>query len=267
MVDAFYRDQSLWVSMDEKDFSAWLLDTILALGLDRTVFETAMADTNIRDQLLLQLDDALQAGITYTPYLLINGEVYPEVPRDLNTMRSMTELALLQTHLLSECPPPMLAEGASYTATLHTEKGDVVIQLFPEVAPQAVNNFIFLTQQGWYEDIPFYRVIPGSYALSGDPSGTGLGNPGYTFNAEINPLLQFDRPGVLAMNNTGAPDTNGSNFFITFQAMPSLDGAFTIFGQVVEGMEVLRSLTPRDPASDTEFIPADRLLSVTIQQQ
>jgi cyclophilin family peptidyl-prolyl cis-trans isomerase len=266
MLDRFFAQQSQWSPMEEDAFSAWLLENLLELGLEREPFESAMLDPAIQDRLLQQLDADLQAGVTYTPYLLINGKTYPNIPRDLNTIRSLVELSLVELRQYGECPPPLLTEGQSYIAVLQTTKGEITVQLFPENAPQAVNNFIFLSEQGWYQDVPFFRVIPGSYALTGDPSGTGLGSPGYTFASEIDPALSFDRPGVVAMNNTGAPDTNGSAFFITYQALPEFDGAFTIFGQVIDGLDILQQLTPRDPVNDGEPIQADRLLSVTIQQ-
>ena len=263
----FFAQQSVWLPMSDEEFSIWVLDTALDLGLERTAFEADITNDAIQEQLLEGLDSSLQAGVTYTPYLLINGEPYPNAPLTYETIRSLVELELLEDRQYDACPPALLQEGTSYLATLHTEKGDIVVQLFPQSAPQAVNNFIFLAQQGWYDNIPFYRVIPGSYALSGDPSGSGLGGPGYVFVTEIDPTLRFDRPGMVAMNSTGAPNTNGSNFFITYEAMEGMNDQFTIFGQVLEGMDILEQLTPRDPTKELQSAAADLLLSVTITEQ
>lgn len=109
----------------------------------------------------------------------------------------------------------------------------------------AVNNFIFLARSGWYDGIPFHRAEPGFVIQTGDPSGTGYGNPGYYFTTEAAPGLTFDRPGLVGMSNTGA-DTNGSQFFITYAAQPELNGQFTIFGEVLSGLDVLASLSAGD---------------------
>ncbi|MBK8825064.1 MAG: peptidylprolyl isomerase [Anaerolineales bacterium] len=152
-----------------------------------------------------------------------------------------------------------------YIATIKTEKGDIVIQLFPDKAPLAVNSFVFLAKQGWYNGVTFHRVIPGFAAQTGDPSNTGKGNPGYFFNNEINDL-KFDKPGMVSMANSG-PNTNGSQFFITFGPAPHLDGGYTIFGQVLSGLEVAEQLTPRDPDQGIILAPGDKIISVDIEEK
>ena len=217
--------------------------------------------------MLADLDAALQAGITYSPFILINGQSYGSLPLDLNTLRTVLELTRLEERQFSTCPPKLIEEGKHYTATLHTEKGEIILELFPETAPLAVNNFIFLSQQSWYDNVPFYRVLPTSFALTGDPTGSSMGGPGYTFRSEIDSSINFSLPGMLAMNNAGAPTTTGSQFFITYQPLAELNGKFTIFGQVIEGFEILQQLTPRDPITDIENIQPDMLLSVTIDSK
>jgi cyclophilin family peptidyl-prolyl cis-trans isomerase len=110
-----------------------------------------------------------------------------------------------------------------------------------------------------------YRVVPVLYAQTGDPSGTGKGTPGYFVVTEILPDLTFDKPGMVAMVNSG-PDSSGSQFFITYDAAPQFDGQYTIFGQVLSGMDVLKSLTPRDIQIGVETPPGDKLMSVTIEE-
>lgn len=123
-----------------------------------------------------------------------------------------------------------------------------MIQLFPDKAPLAVNSFLFLARQGWYDGVTFHRVLIGFAAQAGDPSGTGKGNPGYFFfNDEINDL-KFDKPGMVGVANSG-PNTNGSQFFITFAPEPHLDGGYTIFGQVISGLDVAEQLTLPRPRS------------------
>jgi cyclophilin family peptidyl-prolyl cis-trans isomerase len=109
-------------------------------------------------------------------------------------------------------------------------------------------------------------VLPGFVAQTGDPSGTGQGNPGYMFDNEIVPTLKFDQAGIVGMANSG-PDTNGSQFFITYAPVPSLNGSYTIFGKVLSGMDVLEKLTPRDPQPGVSLPPGDKLISVTIEEK
>ncbi|OGO48169.1 MAG: peptidylprolyl isomerase [Chloroflexi bacterium RBG_16_63_12] len=154
----------------------------------------------------------------------------------------------------------------SYTATLHTVKGDIVIELLPQAAPVTVNNFVFLARQHYYDGVTFHRVLPGFMAQGGDPTGTGSGGPGYTFPDETDSGLTFDGSGLVAMANAG-PDTNGSQFFITYAATPHLNGLHTIFGRVTSGMDVAQSLAQRDPSKPPNAPPGDKINSVTIEEK
>ncbi|MBI2333239.1 MAG: peptidylprolyl isomerase [Chloroflexi bacterium] len=142
--------------------------------------------------------------------------------------------------------------------------GDIVIELYADKAPITVNNFIFLACKGFYDGTSFHRVLEDFMAQGGDPTGTGRGGPGYEFVNEYSDL-SFDKPGVVAMANAG-PDTNGSQFFITFGPTEYLDGAYTIFGQVVQGMDVVTSITLRDPDLSPSFT-GDVIESVIISGQ
>ena len=162
-----------------------------------------------------------------------------------------------------DAPPPMTIDTEkTYYATIKTEKGDIRLLLFDDEAPMTVNNFIFLARQGFYDGCTFHRVIPGFVAQAGDPTGTGSGGPGYTFPDEFSPSLSHDSAGILSMANAG-PDTNGSQFFITYAPQPHLDGRHSIFGKVVDGMEVLLSLTPRDPDAP----PGEMIYTIVIEEE
>lgn len=144
-------------------------------------------------------------------------------------------------------PPEMeIDPKKSYTAILNTEKGEIRIQLFADRTPKTVNNFVFLARQGFYDGTIFHRVIKDFMAQGGDPTGTGMGGPGYRFADEFNPGLRHDKPGVLSMANAGT-NTNGSQFFITHVPTPWLDNKHSVFGQVMKGMDVVLSIPPRDP--------------------
>lgn len=164
----------------------------------------------------------------------------------------------------TELPPNVLVAGKYYYATFKTAKGNIKVQLFAERTPMTVNNFVFLAREGYYDNTTFHRVLDGFMAQGGDPTGTGGGGPGYQFEDEIKDGLVFDRPGLLAMANAG-PGTNGSQFFFTFAPTEWLNGHHTIFGEVIEGMDVLNQLTRRDPEQNPDFL-GDTLESVTIEE-
>jgi cyclophilin family peptidyl-prolyl cis-trans isomerase len=161
-------------------------------------------------------------------------------------------------------PPKMeVDENKKYTAYIDTEKGRLVIELFAKDVPNTVNNFVFLSRQGYYDGSTFHRVLPGFMAQGGDPTGTGRGGPGYKFADEF--TSYGHEPGVISMANAGA-NTNGSQFFITYAAVPQLNGKHAVFGKLVEGMDVLKNITPRDPNQNPNFT-GDKIIKVTITEQ
>jgi cyclophilin family peptidyl-prolyl cis-trans isomerase len=135
----------------------------------------------------------------------------------------------------------------AYKARIETEKGTILVALFPDKAPKTVNNFVFLAREGFYDGTVFHRVIQDFMAQGGDPTGTGTGGPGYRFNDEFHPTLKHNQAGMVSMANSG-PNTNGSQFFITHVATPWLDNKHAVFGRVIDGMDVLISIPSRDPA-------------------
>ena len=138
-----------------------------------------------------------------------------------------------------------------YSAILTTDIGDIKVLLFADKAPVTVNNFVFLANEGFYDDTIFHRVIPDFMAQGGDPTGTGMGGPGYKFKDEFHKDLKHSKAGILSMANSG-PNSNGSQFFITFVPTPWLDNKHTIFGEVVEGMDVVLQIPERDPRFNTK---------------
>jgi cyclophilin family peptidyl-prolyl cis-trans isomerase len=161
-------------------------------------------------------------------------------------------------------PPDMTIDlNKKYTATFRLDKGDIVVELFADKAPKTVNNFVFLARDGFYDGVTFHRVIPDFMAQGGDPTGTGKGGPGYKFADEFHPDLKHSKPGILSMANAGR-NTNGSQFFITLAPTPWLDGKHAVFGQVVKGIDVLRSIAVRDP--DKARTPGDAIKTIEITE-
>jgi len=267
MHDVLFNNQADWVAISVSDFEQWLIQKAGELDLDVTKFTSDMNSDTLVKQAQAAWDNGNKIGFTGTPALLINGEVWPSnVAMSAYNISTLVELTLLEDRQFTQCPPMSIDPTKQYVATLHTEKGDIVLELFADKAPLAVNNFIFLAQNGWYDGVTFHRVIPGFVAQAGDPSGTGYGTPGYAFKNEISPDLKFDGPGVVGMANAGA-DSNGSQFFITYAPQPNLDGGYTVFGRVIQGMDVATSLTPRDPSSSGDLPPGDKILSITIEEK
>lgn len=144
--------------------------------------------------------------------------------------------------------PPVLDidPKKDYQVVLHTDKGEITLKLFADKTPNTVNNFVFLCRQGFYDNTIFHRVINDFMVQGGDPTGSGMGGPGYQFGDEFHPSLMHNEPGILSMANAG-PNTNGSQFFITHVPTPWLDRKHTVFGKVSEGMDVVMAIPQRDP--------------------
>jgi cyclophilin family peptidyl-prolyl cis-trans isomerase/2-hydroxychromene-2-carboxylate isomerase len=265
MHQLLYEQQENWVSLSVSDFEHWLSAQVSALGMDLEQFQADLKREDIVAKVQEAWEEGQRIGLPGTPLILINGQIYGG-PRDYNSLNDILQLIVLGKRQYTSCPAVTVQQNKQYIATLHTEKGNVVIQLFADKAPMTVNSFLFLVREGWYDDITFHRVIPEVFAQTGDPSGTGKGNPGYYIITEIDPDLTFDKPGMVAVVNSG-PDTSGSQFFITYAPAPQYNSQYTIFGQVLSGMEVLEKLTPRDAQPGVDTPPGDKLISITIEEK
>lgn len=194
----------------------------------------------------------IAAGLTW----LLWPEPSPEV----------AEVPTGETLFYASAPPMTIDVNKNYLATFKMANGgEFVAELYDDQAPTTVNNFVFLAREGYYNGTTFHRVLDGFMAQGGDPTGTGSGGPGYQFEDEIDPNLTFDKAGLLAMANAG-PNTNGSQFFITYDATPHLNGLHTIFGEIIEGMDVVNGLTRRDPQQSPTF-EGDVIETITITEE
>lgn len=172
---------------------------------------------------------------------------------------------LVGTKQYSGAPPMLIDVNKRYFATVRMAKGgEFIIELYPQKAPITVNSFVFLAREGYFDGTTFHRVLEGFMAQGGDPTGTGSGGPGYKFVNEVSDL-KFDKAGVVAMANAGR-DTNGSQFFIMFGPYGLSETDYTIFGQVIEGMEVVNGITRRDPSKYPDY-PGDMIESITITEE
>lgn len=271
MHDMLYATQEAWKDLDPESFSDYIWEHVIAFGLDLDQFDADVNSEEINQKIIQHYDEALNLS-PGPPVVLVNGTQTPPYISTVGDFFIWLETLMVPygRHLadqqFSECPPLAIDPEAEYTATLHTEKGDILLALYPDVAPMAVNSFIFLAENDYYDNTPFYAVVEGFVAQAGDPSGTGWGTPGYLFGLETSPELTFERPYMVAMANSG-PDANNSQFFITFSPLTYLNGKHTIFGEVIDGVDVLKSLTFRDPEKDPLAPISDMLLDVTIEKK
>ena len=264
-----FEYQNDWTNLTDEQFIQWAYEKAAVLDMDATKFKNDMLSESVAAKIESARNEIVNIHKVYTnlydPILFFNGSPVSMV-YNLDSLTNVVEYFKLPEKSFDTCPPMTVDPSKTYTATLHTEKGDIVIDLFADKAPWAVNSFVFLAQNGWYDGSAFYRVIPGFLAQTGDPSNSGLGSPGYAFSNEVTPELHFNKAGVVAMANAGYDNTNGSQFFITYAPVPSLDGKYTIFGQVTEeSLKVLTTLRPRDPDSDALLLPPDPINQITIE--
>ena len=265
MNDLLYEQQKDWVGLSVDQFQDWIVKRAGELKLDAEKFKQDMNSQAAAAFAKDAFESNQAIGMPGVPFLVVNGLPY-NAPMDFGNLDTMTGLILLEKRQFSDCPPVTIDPKKQYLAILHTKKGDITLELFADKAPLAVNSFIFLARNHWFDGVTFHRVLPGFVAQAGDPTGTGMGGPGYAFDNEISPDLIFDGPGVLGMANAG-PGSNGSQFFITYSAVPRLNGGYTIFGKLVAGMDVLQKLTPRDPSTAMDLPPGDEITSVEIVEK
>jgi cyclophilin family peptidyl-prolyl cis-trans isomerase/protein-disulfide isomerase len=265
MYNLLFTKHAEWASLDPDDFDAWLAAEASAAGMDSAQLIEVMGAPETTARMSSTMETVNKLSLPAVPLILINGTLQPSYLIDPNSLNDTIGLIALGKKQFGECPAFTVDAAKNYIATIHTDKGDIQIELYADKAPLAVNSFVFLAGQGWFEGVSFHRVIPGFVAQSGDPSGTGRGNPGYFFKTELSDL-SFDSPGLVAMANTG-PDTNGSQFFITFAPAPHLNGGYTIFGRVISGLEVAEQLTPRNTAENPQAPMGDKILSVEIEEK
>jgi cyclophilin family peptidyl-prolyl cis-trans isomerase/protein-disulfide isomerase len=265
MRDLLHQKYAEWTPLTPEGFETWLGEQAAELGLDGKQFETDFSSAATAARAREIYDSATAAGISGIPTVFINGRLHERAALSHEGLQSTIALLALGSRQFKSCPPFEVDSSKQYTATIHTSKGDIVVELYAAQAPLAVNSFVFLSREHWFDGVTFHRVIPGFVAQAGDPSGTGRGGPGYIFDNEIRPDLHFDKPGVVGMANSG-PDTNGSQFFIAYSPQPQLDGGYTVFGQVIAGMNVVKNLTPRDPQPGSDLPPGDKIVGITIEE-
>jgi cyclophilin family peptidyl-prolyl cis-trans isomerase/protein-disulfide isomerase len=270
--EALFAQQSDWARLSEDEAVTFFVDLAGTLGLDTAQFADELASGMYTDYVNQLEQEAIALGLPGTPSAIVNGGIVPgeSLPRDLAVWeefvtgeKAMQDLAARQ---YKAAPPMTIDTTARYLAHVEMASGDTfTIELLPQSAPQTVNSFIFLAREGWFDGVTFHRVLPGFVAQTGDPSGTGRGGPGYMLPNEIDPTLSHDQAGMVAMANAG-PNTNGSQWYITYGDVSQLDGSYTIFGRVTENMNIVEAITPRDPSRQPNAPAGDTITRITIEE-
>jgi len=248
MTRALVERHAEWSVQSPEDFREWLIALAGELGLEVSAFKADLDNGRYAAFMLASYEDAVASGLPGPPVMFLNSLLF-RVPPTQENLEAAVRLEILASQAYPEPPTITIREGADYFATLVLDEGEIVIQLLPESAPMAVNSFVFLARQDWFDGTAIYRVVPSGWVEAGDPSGTGLGDAGYHLPDEIDSARTFDEPGMVALASVG-PDTGGSRFLITLAPLPALNGTRTIFGRVVQGLELLQDLPARDPTSD-----------------
>jgi peptidylprolyl isomerase len=254
-----------WSVLSQDEFYDWILDSAAALDLDVSRFNDDFTDAEFAQRMVDAYQEAALAGIPGVPFVFVNGDWFRTAPT-LPNLEAAVRLLLLEQRQFDARPAMTIDVDRLYLARLLTSQGDIVIQLYPRSAPMTVNSFIFLALIDWFDGTTFHLVSPGNVIHGGDPSGTGLGNPGYFIPNEIDPSLTFDQAGMVAMVSSG-PGTNGSQFLINLATSTELTGSNTIFGRVIEGFEILQGLERRDPLINLLDEPDIVILEVEIEVQ
>lgn len=267
--DVLYAEQVNWSQLNAADGRNYFINIARELGLDVEQF-TAELDAGVYADYVSSLEqEALALNLPGTPSIIFQGQLLSgeETPRADFIWDAYVELELL-TERQYDAPPPMtIDENATYLATVTMESGQsFAIELYPQSAPETVNSFVFLANEGWFDGVTFHRVLPGFVAQTGDPTGTGVGGPGYTLPLEIDDAYSHAEPGMVAMARGQDPNSAGSQWYITLGDASPLDGQYTIFGKVVAGLDVVQGITPRDPSVDPTVPAGDRIETITIEE-
>jgi peptidylprolyl isomerase len=263
-VDLLYSNQAEWSSLSNEDFRAVLADYADSLGLDSDALLDDLEAGTYTEAVTTGITEAQGIGVPVAPTLFINDRIIPQPPPDPGVLAPLLWDAMLKL-TYDEYPPMVIDPDKDYSAWIITRQGEIVIDLYANLAPETVNNFAYLACSGYYNDTTFHRVVEGFVAQGGDPTGTGMGGPGYTIPDEfVKSDLTFDDKGLLSMAHTNQPNSAGSQFFITLGPAEHLNGSFTIFGEVVEGMEIVEQIPPRDPQTATT--PGELVVSILVRE-
>ncbi len=265
MYSNLFDKQSEWSGLTAEEFLAWLATEAKELGLDEEQFSQDTVSDVLKEKIQSAMDYGASIGLNSVPTVLING-------RPINNwyasgIKPIIEVVKIEDSLMKECPPWVIDVEKTYTATITTENGAMTLDLYPKAAPLAVNSFVYLAREGFYDGVTFHRVYHTFMAQTGDPTGTGWSGAGYQFREETVDELTFDEAYMVGVARGQEAGTSGSQFFITYVPYPSLNGLYTIFGKLVDGVDVFEQITERDADQNPDAPVGDEIISITINEK
>ena len=262
MYDAIFLNREVLSSLTAEEFTEWLKTTAADIGMDVDQFAADIASEDVINKITTAQQTMFEAGVSSTPTVLVNGR--PVGNWQSAYLSNFIEVMKAEKDMVTECPPFVIDQDKEYTATITTEKGDLVLELYPEAAPLAVNSFVYLAREGFYNDVTFHRVYHNFMAQTGDPTGTGWSGAGYQYREEIVPELTYDEAYMVGVARGQAEGSSGSQFFITYVPYPSLNGGYTIFGKLIDGIDVFEQITERDADNNPDAPEGDKIISIEI---
>jgi len=262
MYDAIFLNREVLSSLTAEEFTEWLKTTAADIGMDVDQFAADIASEDVINKITTAQQTMFEAGVSSTPTVLVNGR--PVGNWQSAYLSNFIEVMKAEKDMVTECPPFVIDQDKEYTATITTEKGDLVLELYPEAAPLAVNSFVYLARKGFYNDVTFHRVYHNFMAQTGDPTGTGWSGAGYQYREEIVPELTYDEAYMVGVARGQAEGSSGSQFFITYVPYPSLNGGYTIFGKLIDGIDVFEQITERDADNNPDAPEGDKIISIEI---
>ncbi len=265
MYDLIFSNQETLSAFTTEEVTEWLKTSAEGLGLDMDQFNADITNEDLIAKITTAQQTMFEAGVSSTPTILVNGR--PVGNYQATYLSNFIEVMKAEKDMVTECPPFVIDQNKEYTATITTEKGDLVLELYPKAAPLAVNSFVYLAREGFYDGVTFHRVYHNFMAQTGDPTGTGWSGAGYQYREEIVPELTYDEAYVVGVARGQAEGTSGSQFFITYVPYPSLNGGYTIFAKLIEGMDVLAEITERDADNNPNAPAGDEIISITINEK
>jgi len=263
MHDLLVERFSEWRTLEPDAFLIWAEQAAESLGLNPVSLGKTLDDPTLAAGIAERYAESQASGIPGAPFVLLNGRPFLLVS-DEAQLEAAVRLGILSTQQTGEYPQMDLQPGRDYLARLETNLGEIQMQLYADTAPLAVNSFVHLAQQGWYVDAGAYQVVPGQWVALGDPSWTGVGDAGYHYPLETVSTRSFDRVGMVGVIPTG-PEVNGARFFVGLVPLPEYDETHTVMGRITQGLDILASLSGRNPLDDLLSEPELTIRSVEIE--
>lgn len=266
MKDAIFAAQATWWEFSDDEFRAWLDERATEFGMDVEQFNTDMEDENISNKIIFNRSQVDDLGITGTPTMFVNNRQYsPYQDRSIFTLATMVRVMEISDQLLGSCPTVDTSFDADLQAVISTTQGDIVVDLYEDQAPNTVAYFKYLADNGWYDNNDIF-ISTDEYIVSGDPSDTLYGGPGFVFYNEISDG-SMDEEGLLVSFNRLGTGYNSGLFLLTKGAVTDFSGDISIFGKVIEGMDVLNSFSDHTYTLESADWVFDTILSITVQEK